>query len=61
MLILSRKLGEVINIGNDIEIKILEVRGEQVRLGITAPRDTPVHREEIFKKIRLESPPKEET
>lgn len=60
MLILSRKLGQVINIGNDIEIKILEVRGKQVRLGITAPRNISVHRNEVFEQIRSKSSPKEE-
>ena len=48
MLVLSRKVEEVIRIGDDIEIKVLEVLGNRVRVGITAPRDVVVHREEIW-------------
>ena len=42
-------------IGNDIEITVLEVRGEQVRIGIRAPRSVSVHRKEVFEQIRLEN------
>jgi carbon storage regulator len=52
MLVLSRKPNESIIIGNNIEVKVVEVRGEQVKLGITAPRDIPVHRKEIFDSIQ---------
>lgn len=56
MLVLSRKPDETIIIGNNIRVTIIEVRGDKVRLGITAPRDTPVHREEIYDRI-LETDP----
>ena len=52
MLILTRRIGEVVRIGNDIRITILEVQGNQVRLGIIAPKEIAVHREEIYKKIQ---------
>ncbi len=51
MLILSRRAGETIRIGKDIEVVILGVKGNQVRIGVTAPRDTEVHREEIYQRI----------
>lgn len=52
MLILTRRIGEAINIGNDISVRILDVQDNQVRIGIAAPRDVPVHREEIFYRIQ---------
>lgn len=52
MLALSRKVGESIMIGNDIELTIIEVKGEQVRLGISAPRSIPIHRKEIYLQIK---------
>jgi len=52
MLILSRRTGETICIGDDIEVTVLEVRGNQVRFGITAPKEVPVHREEIYERIK---------
>ncbi len=52
MLILTRRIGEVIKIGDDISITILEVQGSQVRLGILAPREIAVHREEIYQRIQ---------
>lgn len=55
MLILTRKLGESITIGDDIKVSILGVRGRQVRLGIEAPSDVVVHREEIYVKIQAEN------
>ncbi|MCK4995119.1 MAG: carbon storage regulator CsrA [Candidatus Omnitrophica bacterium] len=55
MLVLSRKPNESIIIGDNVEIKVVEVRGEQVKLGITAPRDIPVHRKEIYDSIHKQN------
>jgi carbon storage regulator len=55
MLVLTRKPDQSIMVGNEIEITVLEVRGEQVRLGIRAPRNVTVHRKEVFDQIRLEN------
>ena len=52
MLILSRTFSESIIIGDDITITVIEIRGNQVRLGISAPKDIAVHREEIYLKIK---------
>ena len=51
MLVLSRKKNESIVIANDIVITVVEVRGDKVRLGIVAPKDVPVHREEVYEQI----------
>lgn len=51
MLALSRKTGESIMIGNDIEITIIETKGEQVKIGINAPKSIPVYRKEIYAQI----------
>jgi carbon storage regulator len=54
MLILSRRIGEIIRIGPDIVVTILGVKGSQIRIGIDAPKDVAVHREEIFERIKHE-------
>ncbi len=54
MLVLSRKRDESIMIGDDVEITIVDVRGDKVRLGITAPKNIPVHRREIYDAIQRE-------
>lgn len=55
MLVLTRKVNQSIMIGDDIEVIVLEVRGEQVRLGIKAPRTVTVHRREIYDAIQQEN------
>lgn len=52
MLVLSRKRDEVICIGDDITITVVDIRGDKVRLGIKAPRDVPVHRKEVAEAIK---------
>ena len=54
MLVLSRKIGEKIRINDNIVLTIVDVRGDKVRLGIDAPRDIPIHREEIVEAIAAE-------
>lgn len=51
MLILTRRVGETLMIGDGVEITVLGIKGQQARLGIKAPRDVAVHREEIFRRI----------
>lgn len=55
MLVLTRKIGQSIMIGPDTEVVVLEVRGEQVRIGIRAPRHVTVHRKEIYDQIQTET------
>ena len=55
MLVLSRKKNESIVINNDITITIVEIRGDKVRLGIVAPKDVSVHRQEVYQRIQVEN------
>jgi carbon storage regulator len=54
MLILTRRIGETLIVGDDVNITVLGVKGNQVRLGINAPKDVSVHREEIYLRIQQE-------
>ena len=55
MLVLTRKSGEAINVGDEITVTVLEIRGNQVRLGIQAPLDIAIHRKELYEKIKIEN------
>ncbi|WP_322521193.1 carbon storage regulator CsrA [Guyparkeria halophila] len=55
MLILTRRIGEVLRIGDDVAITVLGIKGNQVRIGIDAPKDVSVHREEIYQRIKSET------
>jgi carbon storage regulator len=57
MLILTRRVGETVMIGDDVTVAIVGVRGNQVRIGVNAPKDVAVHREEIYERIRDEQLP----
>ncbi len=54
MLILTRRVGETLVVGDDVTVTVLGVKGNQVRIGVKAPRDVSVHREEIYERIKQE-------
>lgn len=60
MLILTRRVQEALMIGDDVTVTVLSVKGNQVRLGINAPRDVEVHREEIYHRVKGTKPVNEE-
>ena len=55
MLVLTRKINEIIMIGDNIEIMVLDVRENQVKIGIRAPRDVSIHRQEVYNEIKAEN------
>jgi carbon storage regulator len=57
MLILTRSIGEILRVGDDVKLVVLEVKGNQVRIGVDAPKNISVHREEIYNKIKAEKKP----
>lgn len=56
MLVLSRHKDECIMIGDDVIVRVVDIRGDKVRLGIEAPNATPIHREEVYEAIKREKP-----
>jgi len=60
MLILTRRVGETLMIGDEVSVTVLGVKGNQVRIGVNAPRDVSVHREEIYERIKNEQLPHED-
>ena len=60
MLILTRRVGETLMVGDDVTVTVLGVKGNQVRIGVNAPKDVSVHREEIYQRIQKEKEKNEE-
>ncbi len=61
MLILTRRVGETLMIGDDVTVTVLGVKGNQVRIGVDAPKDVAVHREEIYERIANDQVPSQAT
>lgn len=61
MLILTRRIGETLMVGDDVTITVLGVKGNQVRIGVNAPKDVAVHREEIYQRIQKEKSSPQDT
>ena len=59
MLILTRRVGETLMVGDNVTVTVLGVKGNQVRIGVNAPKEVPVHREEIYERIKQEEAHKE--
>ncbi len=59
MLILTRRVGETLMVGDEVTVTVLGVKGNQVRIGVNAPKDVAVHREEIYQRIQQEKTPGE--
>mgnify|MGYP003494069874 CR=1 FL=1 len=57
MLILTRRVGETLMVGDEVTVTVLGVKGNQVRIGVNAPKDVAVHREEIYQRIQQEETP----